>query len=69
MRPKNYAFWVGSVAVAGLLGTACHAQQAPKSKTAPCFGQDCAIAPVAESPANGESNAPDKPYDWKASFA
>jgi hypothetical protein len=65
MRPSDFAFWLGSVAIAGLLATACAAQQAPKSKTAPCFGQDCVIEPVAES----ESKAPDKPYDWKASFA
>src|SRR5438067_7565435 len=66
MRPT---FWLGSVAIAGLLGTACTAQQAPKNGTAPCFNQSCPIAPVAEPPTESETGAPDKPYDWKASFA
>jgi hypothetical protein len=69
MRPKNFALWLGSVAVAGLLGTACGAQQAPKSGTAPCLGFGCPIAPAAEAPTKSETRAPDKPYDWKASFA
>ena len=67
MRPRNFAFWLGSVAIAGLLGTASAAQQAPKSGTAPCFNQSCPLEPVAEAPS--ETGAPDKPYDWKASFA
>jgi hypothetical protein len=69
MGPGNLAFWLGAAAIAGLLGNAAAAQQAQKNKAAPCFGQDCAIAPVAEPAANSESKAPDKPYDWKASFA
>ena len=69
MRPENFAFWLGSVAIAGLLGTASAAQQAPKSGTAPCLGFGCPIQPVAEPPAKSETTAPDKPYDWKASFA
>ena len=47
MRPKNFALWLGSVAIAGLSGTASTAQQAPKSETAPCFNQSCPIQPVA----------------------
>src|SRR5215831_2827407 len=47
MRPRNFAFWFGSVAIVGLLGPASAAQPAAKSAT----------------------TAPDKPYDWKASFA
>jgi hypothetical protein len=69
MRPKNFAFWLGSVAIAGLLGTASVAQQAPKSETARCFNLSCPIEPVAEAPTESETGAPDKPYDWKASFA
>src|SRR5437868_1728865 len=69
MRPKKFAFWLGSVAITGLLGTPSAAQQAPKSGTAPCFNQGCPIAPVAEEPTKSETKAPDKPYDWKASFA
>jgi hypothetical protein len=68
MRPKNFAFWLGSVAIAGLLGTASTAQQAPKSETAPCFNLSCP-EPVAKAPTGSETGAPDKPYDWKASFA
>src|SRR5260370_12809724 len=67
MRPRNFAFWLGSVAMAGLLGTASAAQPAPKSETAPCFNLSCPIAPVA--PTESETGVPDKPYDWKASFA
>jgi hypothetical protein len=66
MRPINFAFWLGPVAIAGLLGTASVAQQAPKSGTAPCLGFGCPIQPVAEPP---ETGAPEKPYDWKTSFA
>jgi hypothetical protein len=67
MRPGNFAFWLGSVAIAGLFGTASPAQQAPKSKTAPCFNQSCPLDPVAGAPSN--PGAADKPYDWKESFA
>jgi hypothetical protein len=67
MRPRNFAFWLGASAFAGLLGTAAPAQEAPKSKTAPCFNQSCPLEPVAEAPS--ETGAGDKPYDWKASFA
>jgi hypothetical protein len=69
MRPRNFAFWFGSVAVAGLLGTAAAAQPAPKSETAPCFNLSCPIAPAAEAASESGTGAPDKPYDWKASFA
>src|SRR5262249_52313766 len=69
MRPTNLAFWLGSVAAAGLSGTASTAQQAPKSETAPCFSLSCAVEPLAEAPTKREPAAPDKPYDWKASFA
>jgi hypothetical protein len=64
----NFALWLGSVAVTALLGTACAAQQAPKSQTAPCFNDSCPIQPLTKAPADSE-NASDKPYDWKASFA
>jgi hypothetical protein len=69
MRPKDFAFCLGSVTIAGLLATAATAQQAPASKTAPCFGQDCPLDPVTEAAAEKEIAATDKPYDWKASFA
>src|SRR6266478_2990279 len=69
MRPTNFAFWLGSVAIAGLSGTASTAQQAPKSETAPCFNLSCPIEPVAKAEAPSKTGAPDKPYDWKASFA
>src|SRR5258706_10724051 len=69
MRPTNFAFWLGSVAIAGLLGTASVAQQAPKSRTAPCLGFGCPIQPAAEPLTKSETRAPTKPYDWKASFA
>ena len=68
MRPRNFAFWLGSAAIAGLFGTASTAQ-APKSETAPCFGLSCPRQPAAEAPTKSETGAPDKPYDWKASFA
>src|SRR6266699_5379591 len=68
MRPRNLAFWLGSVAIAGLFGTASTAQ-APKSETAPCFGLSCPRQPAAEAPTKSQTGAPDKPYDWKASFA
>ena len=69
MRPRNFAFWLGSVAIAGLFGTAAAAQPAPNSKTAPCFSLSCPRQPVGEAPTKGETGAPDKPYDWKESFA
>ena len=69
MRPENFALWLGSVALAGLFGTASAAQPAPKNGTAPCLGFGCAVQPVAGAPAKTETEAPDKPYDWKASFA
>ena len=69
MHPKNFACWLGSVAIAGLSGTALTAQQAPKSGIAPCFNQNCPIHPVTEAPSRSEPGAPDKPYDWKVSFA
>ena len=70
MRPKNFVCWLGSVVIAGLSGTASTAQQGPKSGTAPpCFNQSCPLQPVAEAPTKSETGAPDKPYDWKASFA
>jgi hypothetical protein len=67
MRPRNFAFWLGSAAIAGLLGTPCAAQQPPKSKIEPCFNDSCPIAPANE--ASSETGAPEKSYDWKASFA
>src|SRR5215813_10941245 len=69
MRPTNFALWLGSVAIAGLSGTASTAQQAPKSETAPCFNLSCPTKPIAGAATNSETGAPDKPYDWKASFA
>jgi hypothetical protein len=69
MRPGNFQFWLGSVALAGLVVTPSAAQQAPKGGIAPCFNQSCPIQPVTEAPTKGETGAPDKPYDWKASFA
>jgi hypothetical protein len=69
MRPGNFAIWLGSVAIAGLFGTASTAQPAAKSEPAPCFGLSCPIEPVAEAPTESETGAPDKPYDWKTSFA
>jgi hypothetical protein len=69
MRPANLAFWLGSAAVAGLFATAATAQPAPKGESKPCFGLSCPRAPAAEEPATSENGAPDKPYDWKASFA
>jgi hypothetical protein len=67
MRPGNFAFWLGSVAIAGLSGTAASAQPAPKREPAPCFNLSCPILP--EAPTKDETGAPAKPYDWKASFA
>ena len=69
MRPANFAFGLGSVAIAGLLGTASAAQPAPKSGTAPCLALSCPIQPVAEPRAKTETRALQEPYDWKASFA
>ena len=69
MRPGNFAFWLGSVAIAGLFGTASTAQPAPKGETAPCFNLSCPRQPIGEAPTKDEIGAPDKPYDWKASFA
>src|SRR5258708_4872131 len=69
MRPGNFAIWLGSVAIAGLFGTAATAQPAPKREPTPCFGQNCPIQPVAKAPTESETGAPAKPYDWKASFA
>src|SRR5215469_392075 len=69
MRPGNFAFWLGSVAIAGLFATGASAQPAPKSEARPCFGLSCPRQPVAEPPGESETGAPDKPYDWKASFA
>ena len=69
MRPRNFAFCFGSLAIAGLLGTAASAQPAPKSEAAPCFNQSCPRQPVGEAPSKDETGAADKPYDWKASFA
>jgi hypothetical protein len=68
MRPRNLAVWLGSAAIAGLFGTAAAAQGAPKSEPAPCFNLSCPLEPVTEAP-GGKTTAPDKPYDWKESFA
>src|SRR5258708_30406261 len=69
MCPANCAFWLGSVAIAGMLGTASVAQQAPTSRTAPCLGFGCPIQPAAEPLTKSETRAPNNPYDWRASFA
>jgi hypothetical protein len=69
MRPRNLAFWLGSVAIAGLFAIPATAQPGPKSDSAPCFNQSCPIEPGTEAPGQSETGAPDKPYDWKASFA
>ena len=69
MCPRNFAFWLGSVAIAGLFGAAPAAQPVPKSEAAPCFNLSCPIEPAAEAPTGSETGAPAKPYDWKASFA
>jgi hypothetical protein len=69
MRPQNFAFWLESVALAGLVATPLAAQQAAKSGIAPCFNQSCPIQPVTEAPTESDTRAPDEPYDWKASFA
>src|SRR6266481_8931474 len=69
MHPTNFSFWLGSVAITGQLGTASVAQQAPKRGTGQCFGLSCPVQPVAEEPTKSATRAPDKPYDWKASFA
>ena len=69
MRPENFALWLGSIAIAGLFEIASAAQPAPKNGTAPCLGFGCAIQPAAEAPPKSETGAPDKPYDWRASFA
>ncbi len=68
MRRQNLAFWLGSAAIVGVSGAAS-AQQAPQSGTAPCFNQSCPREPVAEASIKGTTGTPDKPYDWKASFA
>jgi len=69
MRPRNFVFWLGSLAIAGLLATAATAQPSAKRETAPCFGLSCPRQPVGEAPTKDETGATDKPYDWKASFA
>jgi hypothetical protein len=69
MRPRNFAFWLGSVAIAGLFTTASAAQPIPKSETAPCVNLSCPIVPVPAAPTESEAGIPAKPYDWKASFA
>jgi len=69
MRAANFAFSLGSVAIAGLLATAATAQPSAKRETAPCFGLSCPRQPVGEAPTKDETVATDKPYDWKASFA
>ena len=69
MRPGNFALRLGLVCIAGPLGTAAAAQPAPKSESAPCFGLSCPRPPVKAAPTQSETGEPDKPYDWKASFA
>jgi hypothetical protein len=66
---RHLALWLGSSALVGLLATAAHAQQAPKKAAAPCFNQACPLEPGSGAPTKGETGAPDKPYDWKTSFA
>jgi hypothetical protein len=67
MRLEDLAFGLLPAAIAGLMATASVAQQAPRRQAAPCFNDSCPIQPVA--PTKRETGAPDKPYDWKASFA
>jgi hypothetical protein len=67
MRLKDLAVWLGPVVIAGLSTTASEAQQTPKREAAPCFNDSCPIEPVV--PGKRETAAPEKPYDWKASFA
>ena len=68
MRPRAFAFWLlGSVAASGLFGTDSIAQPAPNGEAKPCFGLSCPRPGVADEPS--ATKAPDKPYDWKASFA
>ena len=69
MRPGDFAFSLGSAAIASLIGTVATAQSAPKSEAAPCFNLSCPILPAPELPTASESGALDKPYDWKESFA
>jgi hypothetical protein len=69
MRLADFAFLLGSTALAGVMGTAAAAQPASRNNPAPCFNQFCPIEPVAKAPAGNETGAPDKPYDWKTSFA
>ena len=69
MGPKNFAFCLGSLAIAGLFATAATAQPSAKRETAPCFGLSCPRQPAGEAPTQDETGAADKPYDWKASFA
>jgi hypothetical protein len=79
MRPKNFAFWLGSVAIAGLLGPAAAGIFAQASQPAPktgagaedyeCRGNSCTVAIDDAAAAKRETSAPAKPYDWKASFA
>jgi len=66
MRSGNFAFWLGSVAASGLFATAAAAQPAPKIEAAPCVNLSCPIVPLPEASADA---APDKPYDWRESFA
>jgi hypothetical protein len=56
------------LAIAGLFGAAA-AQPTPKNEPAPCFNLSCPIVPVPEASADSKTGAPDKPYDWRASFA
>ncbi|HEY4404129.1 MAG TPA: hypothetical protein VGN55_05690 [Xanthobacteraceae bacterium] len=69
MRPRDFTYWLGSIAVAGLFGTASTAQPVLKSEPAPCFSLSCPRPPVGEAPSKDETGTPAKPYDWKASFA
>jgi hypothetical protein len=69
MRLLNSAFWLGSLAVAGLCATASTAQPAPKNEAKPCFGLSCPRPNALEEPGASDRGAPGKPYDWKASFA
>jgi hypothetical protein len=65
MRLTNVALWLGSAAMVGLSASASDAQ-APK-KAVPCFSLGCPLEPDAAP--KSETSAPDKPYDWKESFA
>jgi len=68
MRLRNFALLLGSAAIGCLSATASSAQKAPKSAV-PCFSIGCPLEPDAAASTKGAAAAPDKPYDWRESFA